>query len=317
MLVSAASVSGFAGGEIVTLSLATPGGTLAWRLTRPGGSVAVLSSTTAAEPTFTPDSVGTYTASVTVNGITSYSLAIGVTSASSPAEVRSRYLLLESPDTVPTPAAGNVIIRWDDETERLLLRDSDGAEAAITGSAVPSIVTLPTTADAGVSSPATGVKVYYSTERDALVQRFPDGTTAPVGPESPIETVAYTDAPIAIPAGASYTEIISYPIPTSSLGMQSLGCRLQVWEEQSVGNELAIRDEILIAVRRFGATVTLTNTEDGTSGSSLTGTFTSGVAWRVTVSSSLVRFEVGQHATNPRRAHARVWADEELSTDWT
>jgi hypothetical protein len=180
MLVSAASATGFAGGETITLSRTEPGGSLAWRLTRPGGSVAVLSSASAQSPTFVPDSIGSYVVTCVVNGITTETITLGVTSAVSPAEARSRYILLESPETVPTPASGKAVMRWDNAGNVLKVKRSDGTEAAVTGAAIPEVVDLPPKTAGDIAAPATGRKLFVDGTGE-VVTKDSSGTVAPIG----------------------------------------------------------------------------------------------------------------------------------------
>lgn len=87
--VATTSQSSVINGTLVTLNGASsydPDGdtiTYLWSLARPGGSSATLSNTTTANPTFTTDVAGTYTASLTVNdgSLNSTTVNIAITSS--------------------------------------------------------------------------------------------------------------------------------------------------------------------------------------------------------------------------------------------
>lgn len=105
------AASGFVALEEVVLTTTPTGSSYSWALAKPSDSTArcVLSSTTVASPTITPDVGGFYTLTCVVDGVTTYVLRISVEAIASVATLTATRYVPIANVSVPTPATGRTV----------------------------------------------------------------------------------------------------------------------------------------------------------------------------------------------------------------
>lgn len=132
------SVTGYVIGEQITLTTYPTGTNYVWGHAIPSGSSttrAGLSSTTAAAPTFTPDTSGTFLVNVNVDG-TTYVIRIGVVAISTSETLQTFRFLAVSDTSVPTPSQGATLYYSSTQTA-LCVKQTDGTVYTVDLTVVP------------------------------------------------------------------------------------------------------------------------------------------------------------------------------------
>jgi hypothetical protein len=126
--------SGYVALEDITLSVTPTASSYAWAIAKPSNSTAraVLSSTTDASPSFTPDVEGFYTLTCVVDSVTTYVLRVAVLAIGSVSTLSAVKLLPIANVQVPTPATGRTIFSSSDLND-LAQKLPDGVTYAIVG----------------------------------------------------------------------------------------------------------------------------------------------------------------------------------------
>lgn len=121
-----ANVSGFIAGERIVLGITEASTSYLWGIALPGGasSLAGLSSTGAAAPTFTPDVRGTYLVTCVTDSAV-YSLRMDVLAIAEVEHVDAVRLMPVEPGQVPPPELGATLF-FNSETGSACLKKDDG-----------------------------------------------------------------------------------------------------------------------------------------------------------------------------------------------
>lgn len=123
------SVSGYLTNEEITLTASPAGSSYSWSLSAPSGSSrAALTSTTDADPRFTPDVDGFYVVSLTVDGV-EYVLRAAVVSTGVVATLGNTRYLPETNAQAPAPSSGITVFYSSDESG-LAFKDTGGTVGA-------------------------------------------------------------------------------------------------------------------------------------------------------------------------------------------
>lgn len=119
------SVSGYLTNEEITLTASPAGSSYSWSLSAPSGSSrAALTSTTDADPRFTPDVDGFYVVSLTVDGV-EYVLRAAVVSTGVVATLGNTRYLPETNAQAPAPSSG-VTLFYSSDSSSLAFKDTGG-----------------------------------------------------------------------------------------------------------------------------------------------------------------------------------------------
>jgi len=137
------SVSGYVNSEQVVLSTTPTGTAYAWALGKPSGATARsdLTASTGASVSFTPDVAGYYVVTCTVDSTTVYVIRISVLDVSVTTTRQGIRMTPVAGATIPTPALGETLY-WDDDVDRIRLKNSAGTKRDIDPAARSGTFTL-------------------------------------------------------------------------------------------------------------------------------------------------------------------------------
>jgi hypothetical protein len=130
---------GFLVDEMVTLAVTPAGTSYSWGMSLPNGASSVrasLSSTTAAAPTFTPDTAGEWVLTCLVNGITTYVMRLGVTSVATMTFAQVARLQAVADSAVSNPS-GTTLALYNSATHGIVVKTSAGVIYTINKTVVP------------------------------------------------------------------------------------------------------------------------------------------------------------------------------------
>lgn len=127
------TTSGFITLEEITLATTGNPTSYEWGIARPYSSTSacLLSSSTGASPSFTPDVEGYYTVVCVVDGVTTYVLRIAVLSVASISTLTTLRFLPVADSQVPTPATG-VTVYYSSTQSALVEKKTDGTVHTVT-----------------------------------------------------------------------------------------------------------------------------------------------------------------------------------------
>lgn len=120
------AVAGYLTSEQVALTTDPTGTSYAWTLSSPAGSsTAVLTSTSAASPKFTPDVEGLYAITCDVDG-TQYVMRLSVVNIGTVATIGALRLQPLTDNQVPTPTTGQTLY-YSSTQSSLAIKKTDGS----------------------------------------------------------------------------------------------------------------------------------------------------------------------------------------------
>lgn len=195
------AVTGYVEDEEITLSVSPTGTDYVWSITKPSGSTARsdLSSDTGASVTFTPEADGYWMATCVVDSTTTYRIRIAVSAISQTTTIGAHRFSPIADASVPTPVLGATTY-YSSDAGTMVEKRTDGTVRAPTTIAAPGAgqrrivafdgsgfvaadhADMATTADASVTTPADGAKIYFSTERGRVVAKTASGTVVQLEP---------------------------------------------------------------------------------------------------------------------------------------
>lgn len=194
------SVSGYVAKETIALAVVPSATTYAWALTKPSGSngAATLTDNGDGAAEVTPDVQGLWLVTCTVDGSTVYRIRISVLAAAMVTTVGAHRFTPTEDAAVPAPIVG-ASVYYSADAGTMVEKHSDGSIRAPTTLDEPNagqrrivsfdgsgfvgqpFADLPTTANAAVTSPADGARVFYSTELAQPVVKGVAGRTERLG----------------------------------------------------------------------------------------------------------------------------------------